>query len=386
MQPVKDTSLDMLKSPAAMAAREAFQEQVPLCIILSEQMRNGDDELRGFLSRLRTRSCTPADVDFINRHRVEKLTDPRVKVAVDGGALVICDKNDKRESIGRVLARRYAWRRKGVLEIYAAHDYRTANATPKNDARTDPRDVANVARAAAKATTRQQRRKVMPRPLTTAQREYIATKPMSSTGHLPRELMFYPSLPVVCTGNAAGGKSGGVRIGIANGNTGIIVRVLYDGPAGVEHGGVRRFDKPPVAVIVRLDRRRDEQLVEGLPKGCVLLFPKDSGAFKTSASKTDMTRAKRRNVPLEPRCSLTPFKAQGSEFKVVHMYTGSWPYVAWSRVHHGDDLLVVTPEPFTLAMLNAQPSPAEQATIKFMASCVPKHDRSVKLALSLMND
>ena len=227
-----------LKSPAAVVVRDAFQHHMPYCVTLNEQMRAAEDEpLRALLSRVRTRSCTEDDVALVNSRRVDALSDARVLAAIDAGAVVICERNSLREAIGEAAARRFAALRGGPLQIYAAHDYRVADAAHKDDGASNAADVAAVAAAAAAGGRR--RKRVASRPLTAAMQKYVASVPANNTGKLPREVFFFPGMPVVVIDNVAGGKSG-VQLGIANGMTGIVVGGVDNGDDGITVGqGVR---------------------------------------------------------------------------------------------------------------------------------------------------
>lgn len=145
-------------------------------------------------------------------------------------------------------------------------------------------------------------------------------------------------------GKASKGDPGGnieTELDVANGARGVVEQIIVDEAIGEVEGApphVRRLTRPPICVLVRLDRTKAKAL-PGLEEGVIPIAPIRS-RFQVELPNSQKLTLWREQLPLTPAYSFTDYRSQGQTIPSVIIDLATPPsggltpfnaYVALSR-------------------------------------------------------
>lgn len=244
-------------------------------VVLRQQVRVTDQRWLNFLRRARTGSCTADDLHYVRTLTIGDIQCPPTDFSRDpwNSAVLVTPRHAVRMDWNRACGVKHCQMTENVLYVSLAND------------------------------------SIDGRPLTNRERRAVLSKREGDLP-LPDAVELAIGMKVMVTYNIA------TEIDITNGARGTVYDIILEEDTEPDQDNAVALSKPPMCVLVKLDRTRAPQL-PGLPSGVIPIVPLEKKFTIPTGGQPSTRQVTRRQLPMTAAFAFTDYRAQGQTIPYV---------------------------------------------------------------------
>lgn len=294
------------QGPEDMVNGRRLYELFTCVVVLRQQVRVTDGRWLSFLRRARSGACTEEDLRYVRSLTIGESGCPPTDFSTEpwNSAVLVTPRHAVRMDWNRACGIKHCQLTKNVLYLSVAVD------------------------------------EISGRKLTEPERRAVLSK-RESEMPLPDLVELAVGMKVMVTFNIA------TEIDITNGARGTVYDIILDGETESDGENIIALNKPPLCVLVKLDRTRAPQL-PGLPIGVIPIVPMEKKFSIPTGGEPATRQVTRRQLPMTAAFAFTDYRAQGQTIPYVIVDIRRLPrgkkltpfnaYVALSRSRTADNI------------------------------------------------